>query len=459
MPHRVGKLDLAEQGQGGVIEQPAIQRGQGEGVAGALGQVPQAGLGRQAATLGHQSEQAAQGDIEVLALPGPRVGQGPELQVAQALQAVALEVDLALLDGHVAQLGAGLDVEEEQQPIDQAQAFQAQVGGVELVLAAEKALLGRGGLLAQLDGGLVAQQFDGLAQGVFQVLADAEGVLVGVVVQAFEQAGAFAGGQAVLVQQDGAGLEGVGVLAVEDVGPGKAQGAVVGPLVAVEQQPLVQPQQQDKARRLVGAEDGLRQQFGPGQVAHALGPGLVAVMEGGELVVEQVLALGPRLVGRDEGQALAPPVPDRQRQPGDPLMQARRGGRRRVAQGLEQPGLQLGEGLPARLGLLPPLPLAAQGEPALGPGLQALVRRALHCAFLPSPRVGEGPGERGRLRRRTFAPLGLLYRLPGLQALPDVALEDLRQVVMTVKLVFVGDASEGLHSVENGHGQPPLAWG
>jgi len=77
-------------------------------------------------------------------------------------------------------------------------------------------------------------------------------------------------------------------------------------------------------------------------------------------------------------------------------MQARHGGRRRVTQGLEQPGLQLGEGLPARLGLLPPLPLAPQGEPALGPGLQALVGGALHRAFLPSPLVGEGLGERGQ---------------------------------------------------------------
>ncbi|MFD2379341.1 hypothetical protein ACFSTJ_20200 [Ottowia pentelensis] len=119
-------------------------------------------------------------------------------------------------------------------------------------------------MFVELAGGLVAQQFNGFAQGVFQVLADTKGVFVGVFVQALQQAAALAGGQAVFVQQRGAGLEGVGVFAVEDVGPGKAQGAVVGPFVAVEQQPFIQAQQQHVARGLVGAEDGVTQQVGPG---------------------------------------------------------------------------------------------------------------------------------------------------------------------------------------------------
>ena len=103
-------------------------------------------------------------------------------------------------------------------------------------------------MFVQLAGGLAAQNFDGFAQGVFEVFAHAKGVFVGVFVQAVKQAVALARGQAVFVQQGGAGFEGVDIFAVQDVGPVEAQGTVVGPFVAVEQQPVVQAQQQYVAR-------------------------------------------------------------------------------------------------------------------------------------------------------------------------------------------------------------------
>ncbi len=240
-----------------------------------------------------------------------RRGERLHLEVAQALQAVALEVDVALADGHVAELGPGLDVEHEEQAIDQAQGFQAEVAGIELVLAAEKALLGVGGLLAEPAGGLVAEQLDGFAQGVLEVFADAEGVLVGVLVQALEQAVALAGGEAVTVQERRAGLEGVGVLAVEDVGPVEAQRAVVGPLVAVEQQPFVQAAEQYVTRRGVGTEDHVGEQVGPGLVAQGLRHRLAAVVQAHQAVVEQVFVFRAGLVGGDDGELRQLQVPER----------------------------------------------------------------------------------------------------------------------------------------------------
>ena len=72
----------------------------------------------QAAALRHQLEQAAQRGVEIGAVAGLRRVQRLHLEIAQALQAVALEVDLALADRHVAEFGPRLDVEHEQQPVD-----------------------------------------------------------------------------------------------------------------------------------------------------------------------------------------------------------------------------------------------------------------------------------------------------------------------------------------------------
>ena len=118
-------------------------------------------------------------------------------------------------------------------------------------------------MFAQLVGSLVAQQFDGFTQGVFEVFTDTKGVFVGVFVQAFEQADALAGGQTGVVQQRGSGLQRGAVFAVEDVNPVKTQGAVVGPFVAVQQQPVIQAQQDDVTRRSFGTKEGFRNNSGP----------------------------------------------------------------------------------------------------------------------------------------------------------------------------------------------------
>ena len=93
---------------------------------------------------------------------------------------------------------------------------------------------------------------------MFQVFAHTKGVFVRVFVQAFQQADALTGGQAVTVQERCSGLQGGAIFAVEDVNPIKTQGAVVGPLVTIQQQPVVQTQQQTKTRGIFCAKNCFR---------------------------------------------------------------------------------------------------------------------------------------------------------------------------------------------------------
>ncbi len=209
----------------------------------------------------------------------------------------------------------------------------------------------------------------------------------------------------------------------------KAERAVVGPFVAVEQQPVVQAHQQHVSRGAFSAEHGLRQHVGPGFALQRLGHRLAVVMARLELVVRQVLRLGARLVGGDDGEPRQLQMPHRHRQPGDEFVPDGEVGWRGAAQGLQQAGLDLGVGLPA-LGIVArALDLAPQTEPALAPSLQSPVR----CT------VGFVAGMFG------------FGRVPGIQPSLDVTLEDLGKVVVAVELVLVGDTREGLDGVDYGH--------
>ena len=79
-------------------------------------------------------------------------------------------------------------------------------------------------------------------------------MLMGVLVQALQQAGTAAWRQRVPVQQRRRGLQGERLLAVENLAPVKAQGAAVGPLEAIEQQPLLEAHQNNEPGRLVRPE-------------------------------------------------------------------------------------------------------------------------------------------------------------------------------------------------------------
>ena len=453
LPQVVGKAQLAQQRQGAVVEQTAVQRRKrkgfartGDSAAASAAKLALAGAA-EAGAFGHQLEEPAQGGVEVDAFAGLRRVERLQFEVAQAFQAVALEVDVAFGDGHVAEFRARLDVEQKEQAVDQAQTFQAEVAGVELVLAAEKAFLGVGGLLAQLAGGFVAQHLDGFAQCVLEVFANAEGVFVGVFVQAFQQAPARARGEAVLVQQRGRGLEGVGVLAVENIRPIETQRPVVGPLVAVEQQPFVQPAEQHIARRRIGSKDHVREQVRPGFVAQARRYRLPGVVQVEEPVVQQIFVFRAGLVGGEDGELRQLPMPERQGLAGGQFVQLGLRVRRGIPKGQEQAALKLSEQAPALGRLAGALHLAAQGKPLLGKGLQLPVGRT--ARFARGRVFGNGGRESG------------LGGVPGIEPSLDVALEHFGEVVVAVELVFIGDAGEGLHGVERaghgGHGQAPVS--
>ena len=222
------------------------------------------------------------------------------------------------------------------------------------------------------------------------------------------------------------------------------------PLVAVEQQPFVQAHQQHVARGQVGTEQGFRDDAVPALAHQRRGHVGTAVVQTGQGVVEQVFGFLPRLVGGHDGQlrglhsqlgcsGLAAGVfgqqaPQRQGLPCHQLDRVlRRFGREGVAQGVQQARLDLreqGEFFGVVFGTVD---LAAQGKPFLRPGLQAL----------------------GRCAKVFVTGVFSLRGFPGVELGFDVAFEDFGQVVVAVKLVFVGNASEGLDGVEDGHVQAP----
>ena len=150
-------------------------------------------------------------------------------------------------------------------------------------------------------------------------------------------------------------------------------------------------------------------------------------------MVEQVFVFRAGLVGGDDGELRQLQVPERERLAGGEFVHGGQLGRSGVAEGLQQASLKLAEEAPALGGLTRALHLAAQGKPLLRPGLQALVGGTV--AVIAG-----------------FVGLAGFSSFPGIEPGLDVALEDLGQVVVAVKLVFVGDAGEGLNGVEYGHG-------
>ena len=97
---------------------------------------------------------------------------------------------------------------------------------------------------------------------------------------------------------------------------------------------------------------------------------------------------------------------------------------------MQQASLQLGEDLPLFSVVTGAFYLVAKGKPLLAPGAQAFGGRSLALST----------GVQG------------FMGVPGFQAGLDIALEDFSQVVVAVKLVFVGNASEGVNGVSKGGG-------
>ena len=134
-------------------------------------------------TVPDQSEERLDGVVEVEAVQRLLAVEGNHLEVAQVLQAVAQAVGVRV-HRRVAEVGSGLNVEQEQQPVHVPEAFEPElprqlvVEVVHLVLAD----------LAQVADRLVPDGFDGLPERVLQILGNREGVLVAVFVEPVEEA-------------------------------------------------------------------------------------------------------------------------------------------------------------------------------------------------------------------------------------------------------------------------------
>ena len=421
LQHAVAQLHPVEQRRRAGAEQGAVEGADAEAVVqvrrrSRRQQIDGAALPGAVEAVPDQAEQGLDGVVQVVAVERFLAGQAHQLEVAQVLQAVALAVGLRL-HRRVAEIGARLDVEEEQQPVHVAQAFQAELPGERGVGTVVELVLEH---LAQVTNRLVADQLDRFAQRVLQVLGDGEGVLVAVLVQAVEQAPAVRRQQAVAVQQGGGGLQGGVLAAAEDLVEVEAQQPVVRPLPALDQQDTAEGEHQHPARRVVLAEDAPRHDVVPGFAQERLRRRRLAVeLQAVRPERERVFPFRLRVV-RAEGQ-----------QRGRAGLAARGAEHRHLVAVVEQ---VIGRTpLVAERGEKVPEPLALQGQP--------LSAAAFAIEVAAEPHILAGQRTQRRVRRSSS--LGLRFFTPAIHGCPNVAAEDLRQIVVAVELVLVVDPGEG----------------
>ena len=420
-PHGV-EPDLFRQRRVFGIEQMAFQRRDLEVVVDGFaveGQAQLAGI----APLEYQPEQDPDGLVEEVSV-AVRIGfQRHQLQVAQGLQRVAFQIVVAL-DGQVAQRRTGLEIEDEQKPVEVADAAAGQALLQLAVWRGEDRILADG---AQMADGFVAQQFHALPDGILQILGNREGVPVGVLVEGVQQGKAFGRTNVLPVQEGRHGPQRAFVLAVEDFLQVEGQIAALGPLGAVDQAHLPERGQQDPAGRFFQREhlpgdDVVPVQFRPGKMPADLRVLLPRVAFKLGLVHAQRQRILPRFVGRCQNRQ-------------DP-QQRRAGGfgdfgqdRQPQAVFLRRPPIALDLVAQRREEVPHPFHLGVQP----GPGLLQPVHAVAQAEV--------GRRERAQLGRRR--PMGFGTRMLGGGLLPaghhvaQIALEQRQQVVLRVVLVDV----------------------
>ena len=253
-------------------------------------------------------------------------------------------------------------------------------------------------------------------------------MLVAVVVQAVEQALAVRRQQAVAVQQRGGGLQRGILSAAENLVEVEAQQAIVRPLAPLDQQDAAEREHQQPARRMVLTENAAGDDLVPGLAQQRLGRRRLAVeLQPMRVELERVFAFRLRVVGAEREQG---------------------GGAGLAARGAEHGHLVAvvelmigGTPLVAECGEKVPEPLALQGQPLSAAAFAIEVAAEPHILA----------GQRSQRRVRRLPPLGLGQLAPAIHGRPDVAAEDLRQIVVAVELVLVVDAGEG-GGGRGGHG-------
>ena len=182
------------------------------------------------------------------------------LQITQMLDAVALQVGFILNRG-VTQLWPRLDVEQEEQPVHEAQALQAQLFSQIGVRAVKHLFLGHLALVVQ---SFVGNQFDALTQGVLQVSRNLESMLVRAFIQPVQQRDAPVCRQdGFLAQQGYKGPQALFIPRAKQLGQVKAQHGLARPFGPLHQQPLLVMNQQHPARRVIVGKYPPGQRFFP----------------------------------------------------------------------------------------------------------------------------------------------------------------------------------------------------
>ena len=245
-------------------------------------------------------------------------------------------------------------------------------------------------------------------------------MLVTVLVQAIQQALTVRRQQAVAVQQHRGGLQRGVLAAAEDLVEVEAQQPVVRPLAALDEQDAAEREQQQPARRVVLAEDAARDDVVPGLAQERLRRRRLTVeLQPVRLERERVFPFRLRVVGAEREQ---------------------RGGTGLAAHGAEHGQLvaiveRLIGGCPivAQHREKLPEPLALQVQSPFGAPL------ALEVAA--EPNVVARQGAQRRVRRPTA--VSLRGFAPAIHRRPDIAAENLGQIMVAVKLILVVDAGKG----------------
>ena len=192
-------------------------------------------------------------------------------QLAQVLDAVALEIGFGF-DGCIAQFGACLDVEEKQQPVHEAQRFEAELLGQIPVVAVEDLFLRHLPLVAD---GFVADQFDAGTQRVFEVGGHRKGMTVRAFIQRIEQRDLALGRQYGGSADERRHTAQAALIArAEQLGQFHLQAGLAGPLAPFGQHPVLVVHQQHPAwRGVVGKETAGERVFpGPAVVGGGARP-------------------------------------------------------------------------------------------------------------------------------------------------------------------------------------------
>ena len=205
--------------------------------------------------------------MEVETLAGLGGGERRVFQLAQMLDTVALQVGFCL-DGGIAQFRPGFDVEQEQQPVHEAQRFEAELFGQIGIVTVVEFFLRHFPLVAD---GLVADQLDAFTQRILEVGGHLEGVTVRAFVQRVEQGGFPLGRQhGNTTEQCGHATQAAIIPRAEQLGQLHLQAGLARPFGAFDQHPVFVVHQQHPAWRCIVGKEAAGERVFPAQRAMAL---------------------------------------------------------------------------------------------------------------------------------------------------------------------------------------------